>query len=121
MSGVSKENQLVRAVGLKEIIALTVNGIIGAGIFALPATTAATLGAASPIAFIGAGLFMIIIVLCFAELGSRYDRTGGAYLYASEAFGGAASFIVGWMYLLARVTSVAALSSALAGFVGYFF
>lgn len=115
------ERQLVRVVGLKEIIALTVNGIIGAGIFALPATTAAILGPASPLAFVAAGLFMIVIVLCFAELGGRYDRTGGAYLYASEAFGGSAAFIIGWMYFLARVTSVAALSSALAGFAGYFF
>lgn len=115
------EQRLVRAVGFKDIVALTVNGIIGAGIFALPATTAGILGAASPLAFLFAGLFMIAIVFCFAELGGRYDRTGGAYLYASEAFGGATAFVIGWMYLLARVTSVAALSDALAGFAGYFF
>lgn len=107
--------------GLKEIIALTINGIIGAGIFAMPATISGILGPASPIAFIGAGLFAAIIVLCFAELGGLYDRTGGAYLYASEAFGGSFAFLVGWMYFLARITSVAALSNALAGFVGYFF
>jgi amino acid transporter len=115
------EERLIRAVGFKEIVALTVNGIIGAGIFALPATIAGILGAASPLAFAGAGIFMLMIVFCFAELGGRYDKTGGAYLYASEAFGGSAAFLVGWMYLLARVTSVAALSSALAGFVGFFF
>ena len=119
-AAVSSEQQLLRTVGLKDIIALTVNGIIGAGIFALPATTAAILGPASPLAFLAAGLFMIIIVYCFAELGGRYDRTGGAYLYASEAFGGAAAFVIGWMYFLARVTSVAALSGALSGFAGYF-
>lgn len=117
----SSEARLVRAVGFKEVIALTINSIIGAGIFALPATTAAILGVASPLAFLGAGLFMIVIVLCFAELGSRYERTGGAYLYASEAFGSGIAFIIGWMYLLARITSVAALSGALAGFAGYFF
>ena len=115
------EANLVRAVGLKEIIALTINGIIGAGIFALPATIAKLLGISSPIAFLIAGLFAGILVLCFAELGGKYDRTGGAYLYASEAFGGVVAFLIGWMYFLARLTSVAALSNAMIGFLGYFF
>jgi amino acid transporter len=114
------EQKLVRAVGKKSIVALTINSIIGAGIFALPATIAGILGNASFIAFIGAGLFTIFIVLCFAELGGMYDRTGGAYLYASEAFGGVTAFLVGWAYFLARMTSFAALTAALIGFIGYF-
>src|SRR5262245_14576802 len=115
------EQKLVRAVGRKEIIALTINSIIGAGIFVLPATISALIGIAGSIAFVCAGIFCIFIVLCFAELGGRYDRTGGAYLYASEAFGGVAAFLVGWLYFLARITSIAALTNALIGFLGYFF
>ena len=114
------EQKLVRAVGRKGIVALTINSIIGAGIFALPATIAGILGNAGFIAFIGAGIFTIFIVLCFAELGGRFDRTGGAYLYASEAFGGVTAFLVGWVYFLARMTSFAALTAALIGFIGYF-
>ena len=114
------ERKLVRAVGLKEIIALTINGIIGAGIFAIPATIGKTLGMSSPIAFVIAGFFCANIVLCFAELGGRYDRTGGAYLYAHEAFGELTAFLIGWMYFLARLTSTAALSNTLAGFLSYF-
>jgi amino acid transporter len=114
------EQKLVRAVGRRGVIALTINSIIGAGIFALPATVAGILGNAGFIAFIGAGLFTIFIVLCFAELGGRFDRTGGAYLYASEAFGGVTAFLVGWVYFLARMTSFAALTAALIGFTGYF-
>ena len=115
------EQKLVRVVGRKEIIALTINSIIGAGIFAVPATISAILGIASPIAFVCAGLFTVFIVLCFAELGGRYDRTGGAYLYASEAFGGVAAFLIGWLYFLARLTSIAALTNAFIGFIGYFY
>ncbi|PWT92241.1 MAG: amino acid transporter [Acidobacteria bacterium] len=115
------EEKLIRTVGFKTIVALTINGIIGAGIFALPANTARVLGVASPVAFLIAGLFTLILVLCFAELGGLYDRTGGAYLYASEAFGGMIAFLIGWMYFLARLTSTAALSNALVGFIGFFF
>ena len=118
----SSEQKLVRAIALPGIIALTINGIIGAGIFALPANIAKLLGVTSPLAFAIAGLVTAIIVLCFAELGGKFDRTGGAYLYASKAFGeGIFAFLIGWMYLLARITSTAALSNAMIGFVGYFF
>jgi APA family basic amino acid/polyamine antiporter len=116
----SDEQKLIRAVGFKEIVSLTINSIIGAGIFALPATAAKLLGLASPIAFLLAGILALIVVLCFAELGGRYDRTGGAYLYVTEAFGaGVFAFVIGWMYFLARLTSVAALSNAMMDFVTY--
>jgi amino acid transporter len=118
---ISSEQKLVRAIGLPGIVALTINGIIGAGIFALPANAAKVLGAGSPIAFAIAGLVTGIIVLCFAELGSKFDRTGGAYLYASKAFGeGIIAFLIGWLYLLSRITSIAALSNAMVSFVGFF-
>lgn len=115
------EEKLIRAVGLTGIIAITINAIIGAGIFVLPANIARLLGEASPIAFVGAGLLSMIIAACFAELAGKFDRTGGAYLYAHEAYGGAFAFVIGWMYFLARLTSVAALSNALVGFCGFFF
>jgi len=116
------EPKLIRAAGFKEIVAFSINSIIGAGIFALPATAAKLLGIASPIAFIIAGAVSLIVVLCFAELGGRYDRTGGVYLYITEAFNpGIFSFLIGWMYFLARLTSVAALSNAMVDFISYVF
>lgn len=116
------EQKLVRAVGFKGIIALTINAIIGAGIFTVPALVAGTLGISSPIVFGLAGLFTLILVLCFAELSGFFERTGGAYLYAYEAFGGGIiTFLIGWMYFLARLTALAALSNALVGFLGFFF
>jgi amino acid transporter len=115
-----QEQKLIRAVGLKEVIALTINGIIGAGIFALPASAGKILGVASPIAFVFAGLFACIIVLVFAELGGRYDQTGGAYLYAQKAYGGVFAFLIGWMYFLARLSSMAALCNGMIGFIGHF-
>jgi APA family basic amino acid/polyamine antiporter len=117
---IASETKLIRAVGLKEIIAMTINGIIGAGIFALPAAIAAVLGMASILAFLLAGLCSAVIVICFAELGGKFDRTGGAYLYAYEAFGEKVGFLMGWFYFLSRLTSIAALSNAMAGFLSYF-
>jgi basic amino acid/polyamine antiporter, APA family len=109
---------LIRAVGLLGLTAIAVNGVIGAGIFVLPATVAALLGPASPMAYIIAAVVIALIVLCFAEAGSMFDRTGGPYLYAREAFGGFVGFEVGVMFFLSRLAAAAAVSNAFAAYLG---
>lgn len=111
---------LVRAVGLAGLTAISLNGVIGSGIFVLPATVAALLGPASVLAYLIAALATTLIVLCFAEAGSLFDRTGGPYLYAREAFGRFIGFEVGWMFFLTRLAAAGAISHAFASYLGYF-
>ena len=111
--------RLVRAVGLFGLIAISVNGVIGSGIFKLPATVAALMGPASPVAYLLAALATTLVVLCFAEAGSRFERTGGPYLYARDAFGSFVGFEVGWLYLLTRIAAAAAIVNALISYLGY--
>jgi amino acid transporter len=110
---------LRRVVSRWEIVALSLNDVIGSGVYLLPATAAAILGGASVWAVVAAGFAVLLIVLCFAEAGSYFDRPGGAYLYARTAFGDLVGFEVGWMTWLARVTSVAALSAGFAQALGH--
>jgi len=105
---------LLRVVSRWQIVALAVNGVIGSGIYLLPASTAALLGPASVAAVLLAGLTVGLLVLCFAQAASYFDRAGGAYLYTREAFGDFVGFQVGWMTWLSRVVSVAALAAGLA-------
>ena len=116
----SKQPQLKRAVGPFSLTAISVNGVIGAGIFAMPATVAALVGRASPIAYLVAGTAAILIALSFAEAGSYYDRAGGPYIYAREAFGNFIGFEVGWMFLFARVAGSAAVVNAFAAYMAFF-
>src|SRR5690348_5452680 len=109
----------VRAVGVVSLTALSVNTVIGAGIFALPGTVDQLLGAASPVAYVTAGIAVLFIALCFAEAGSRFEASGGPYLYAVTAFGEFTGFAVAWMYLLARLTALAAVSNTFAAYLGY--
>jgi basic amino acid/polyamine antiporter, APA family len=111
---------LVRAVGLFSLTAISVNGVVGAGIFVMPATVAALLGPASPLAYLLAGAAAILIALSFAEAGSFYDRTGGPYIYAREAFGDFVGFEVGWMFLFARLAGSAAVANAFAAYCAFF-
>jgi basic amino acid/polyamine antiporter, APA family len=108
-----------RAVSRWEIVGFSVNDVIGSGVYLLPAAAAAILGWASVGAVVLAGIAVLLLVLCFAEAASYFDRPGSAYVYTREAFGELAGFEVGWMTWLARVSSVSSLSVGFARAVGY--
>jgi APA family basic amino acid/polyamine antiporter len=108
-----------RAVSRWEIVGFSVNDVIGSGVYLLPAAAAAVLGAASVGAVVIAGFAVLLLVLCFAEAGSYFDRPGSAYVYTREAFGELIGFEVGWMTWLARVSSVSSLSVGFARALGY--
>jgi APA family basic amino acid/polyamine antiporter len=110
--------RLLRVVGLAGLIAIAVNGVVGSGIFALPAGVYAVMGAASPVAYVVAAALVALVVACFAEAGSRSDETGGPYLYARAAFGEFAGFLVGWMFFLTRLAATAAIANVFVDYLG---
>lgn len=111
---------LVRSLGLWGMWLLVVNGLVGAGIFGLAGGAARLAGDYSLWVFLGCALLMLPILLCFAELASYFNGTGGPVRYVGTAFGRAAGFQAGWLYYLARVVSVAANSALLVDSIGYF-
>ena len=111
---------LVRGIRRWDLVAITINGIIGAGIFGLPAKVFSLIGSYSLLAFAACAVVVTLIILCFAEVGSRFDETGGPYLYAREAFGPTVAFEVGWLIWLARLTAFAANCNLLVSYLGYF-
>ena len=114
------EADLVRGIRRWDLVAITINGIIGAGIFGLPSKVYALIGTYSLIAFVACALVVALIILCFAEVSSRFDETGGPYLYAREAFQPAVAFEIGWLIWLARVTAFAANCNLLINYLSFF-
>jgi APA family basic amino acid/polyamine antiporter len=115
------EEKLVRGISRWDLTAIAVNTIIGTGIFILPARVTGLIGNYSLLAFVACTIIVAFIVLCFAEVSSRFQATGGMYLYAREAFGSAVGFEVGWLYWIVRVTTMATNTNALLLYVGVFF
>ena len=113
--------RLVRELRRRDLVALVINAVIGAGIFGLPSRVFALAGTFSIFAYLIAAATILLIVLCFAEVGSRFNQTGGPYLYARTAFGPLVGFQVGWLLWLGRVTSIAALANLFVAYAGYFF
>lgn len=111
---------LVRVIRRWDLSAVVLNSIIGAGIFGLPAAVFSLVGVYSLGAFLLCGLLVVLIVVCFAEVSSRYAETGGPYLYAREAFGPLAGFQVGWLMWVTRLTAFAANCNLLIAYLGFF-
>ncbi len=114
------DSGLIRSIRKWDLIAVTVNSVIGAGIFGLPSKVYNLAGNYSLIAFLLCAVFAAMIVLCFAEVASRYSETGGPYLYARDAFGPVAGFTIGWLMWIARIAAFAANTSIMLGYLSLF-
>lgn len=120
MNAAPDRPRFLRALGFGDLWAQVLNAIVGAGIFALPASVAALMGDRAIVSYLLAAGVMALVAASFAELGSAYSKTGGPYLYASDAFGRLVGFQVGWLVLVTRITAYAALLNALLDYLAYF-
>src|SRR4051812_37455710 len=112
--------QLRRELGRWDLTAIGINQVIGGAVFALPASLAAYVGGWSPILIVAIGLTSLLIAATFAEVSSRFDSTGGPYLYTRAAFGRFAAFEVGWMQWFTRASSQASVMAGIAVALGYY-
>lgn len=113
-------SRLRRALGRWDLTAIGINQVIGGAIFLIPAQIAAEIGTWSVVGFLAIGFASLIVALCFAEVGSRFDTTGGPLLYARAAFGRFTGFEVGWMQWFTRASSHASVMSGIALALGYY-
>lgn len=107
----SADDRLLRGISRWALTAFAINLTVGSGILGLPAKIQALVGNYSVAVIMACGLLMALIALCFAEVGSRFDRSGGPQLYATLALGPTAGFTVGWLLWISRIGSCAAVSN----------
>jgi amino acid transporter len=112
----TQETRLVRALGRWDLVFITVNSTVGAGIFGLPGKVYALLGAYSIFTCIAGGVLMGLVAACYAEAGSRYQGTGASYLYARAAFGPVTAFFTGWLAIATRVLAFASIMNLLVAY-----
>jgi APA family basic amino acid/polyamine antiporter len=103
-----------RELSLLDAIGVGINGIVGSGIYLLVGPLARVGGGASVFGVLACGVLCVLIALCFAELSSKYDQSGGPYIYARDAFGKWIGFGVGWLGMSTGVLGLAAVASGFA-------
>jgi basic amino acid/polyamine antiporter, APA family len=111
---------LVRVIDRWSLAALTVNCIIGSGVFGLPSALAQKAGRASILGVVLAGAAVGVVMASFAEVASRFTETGGPYLYAREAFGRFMGIQVAWLVWFVRLTACAANANLFVIYLGEF-
>lgn len=112
--------ELKRDIGVVGATFIALNGVVAAGIFAMPQALAEAAGAASPYLILLFGAGMVFVALVFGELAGRFDAAGGPVVYADAAFGRFAGFQMGWLYYLSRVASNAANANLLLTYAATF-
>ena len=112
--------QLKRSIGKWSLVLLIINSIIGAGIFGLPSKVFGLSGVYSLLAFGVCAIVVMVFILCFAEVSSRFDKTGGPYIYAYTALGPFPGFMTGWLLLLSRIFNYATLINLLVIYLSFF-
>ncbi|MFY0629650.1 MAG: amino acid permease [Flavobacteriaceae bacterium] len=115
-----KENKesLKRVVGVFGFSTNIINIVVGSGIFVLPAIIAAGLGSSSIFAYLLCGFLVALVMLCFAEAGSRVADSGGVYSYIRRAFGPYFGFLTSVLFVLASISSDAAVANAIVDIIG---
>lgn len=108
-----------RQLGIGSLLALGLNGIVGVGIFFAPAEVAARVpGTAGLAVYALTALALLPIALTYAALGGRFERDGGPYVWAREAFGPNVAFGVGWIAYVSALFSTSAVVVGLAQHAG---
>jgi APA family basic amino acid/polyamine antiporter len=116
---------LPRVLGLWDIVGIVVGGIIGSGIFIVPAAIAAEVRTPLLIfaVWIGGGLLSFFGALAFSELAAAYPHAGGSYVFLRESFGKLIAFLFGWtLFLVIDTGAFATLAVAFSSkYLPYFF
>src|SRR5688572_26762417 len=94
--------------------------VFGSGIVGLASKAFTEVGVYSIAAFLLCAIAIFIILLYFAEVSSRFDKAGGPYLYALSSFGPLPAFLTGWLLLLTRFITYAALINLLVTYLSVF-
>ncbi|HXW36372.1 MAG TPA: APC family permease [Nitrososphaerales archaeon] len=111
---------LKKEIGLWGLVALGVGGIIGSGVFGLPATMGSVAGPALVLAVVLVGAITTLLALIYAELGSAFPVTGGPYSIPRMALGDSGGFVIGWGYFLYAFTGTAAIIDIMVTYAGFY-
>jgi basic amino acid/polyamine antiporter, APA family len=117
----TKSKQALRKeIGLWGLVALGVGGIIGSGVFGLPATMGSVAGPSLVLAVGLVGMITVVLALIYAELGSAFPVTGGPYSIPRLALGDTGGFVIGWGYFLYAFTGTAAIIDIMVTYAGFY-
>ncbi|MFD4429339.1 amino acid permease [Nocardia sp. NPDC058497] len=117
---IPSDERLAKSLGLWQLTAIGVGGIIGAGIFTLAGSVAHSVtGPAVLISFLIAGVASAAAALCYAEFAGMVPKAGSAYTYGYVSLGELAGWFIGWDLLLEYIAVAAVVAIGVSGYFGF--
>ena len=116
----ASDSLLRREIGKIGVATIAMNGVIGSGIFALPAVAVAQAGFFSPWVFVLCGILILFVALSLARAASFFDITGGPIVYTTHAFGRYVGFQTGLLIYVSRVAAIAASANLIVSYAAPF-
>jgi len=116
----SADSKLKKELGLLTLTGVGVGGMIGSGIFSLPAVMASITGPSFLYALLLTGILVTFLALPYTELGSAFPITGGPYALPRLAFGDFGGFTMGWAYFLYAFIGTAAIIDIFVTYLNYY-
>ncbi|WP_020220843.1 APC family permease, partial [Halarchaeum acidiphilum] len=116
--------EAARTVGLRDLLLLSVGGMIGSSVFYYPAYTGKWIGPAAVLAWLLAGIGMVSVALCYTELATAFPESGGPAVYPAETLGSNPvvrhffTYLEGTSYALGWVFGVAVSAWYVANYLG---
>ncbi|GEM33791.1 amino acid transporter [Nocardia neocaledoniensis NBRC 108232] len=117
---IPSDERLAKSLGLWQLTAIGVGGIIGAGIFTLAGSVAHSVtGPAVLLSFLIAGVASAAAALCYAEFAGMVPKAGSAYTYGYVSLGELAGWFIGWDLLLEYIAVAAVVAIGVSGYFGF--
>lgn len=113
-------SELVRALRRRDLTGLLLNAMMGAGMLAAPARVFGLVGDWGFVVLFASAAVILPLILCFADLGSRFGGAGGPYLYARQTLPPWLAFMVGWLLWISQGLGIATLSNLLISYLAGF-
>lgn len=111
---------LKKGIGLWTLLSIGVGGIIGSGIFILPANMAAIAGPGLLLAILLSGIITTFLALAYAELGAAFPLTGGPFSLPRLAMGDLGGFLIGWGYFIYLFVGTAGIIDIFIVYLGFY-
>jgi basic amino acid/polyamine antiporter, APA family len=120
ISDAAADGDLKRTLGLWQLTAIGIGGIIGAGIFSLAGTVAnGSAGPAVLISFLIAGIASAAAAFSYSEFAGLIPKAGSAYTYGYAVLGEIVGWFIGWDLLLEYTAIVAVVAIGISGYFGF--
>jgi amino acid transporter len=123
MKSLSSPNKTIgrkqnKALGVPELIAIALGGMIGGGIFTILGISVAMIGVFTPLAIIMGGLIALLAAYSYIKLGVYYKDEGATYSFYKKTFPNSpfAASLIGWWVIFGYISTLALYSYTFASY-----